>query len=119
MIAFFKVLRPHLLTLGKYRLRFADFQRSSPSTGINTLYRGGHQFLMTALEFLHHLPALAVADSLTDDVPGGLRRDSAKFLGVQMYADFISYSRIRIDLAGIQQGNLLSFICNFLRHGFS
>ena len=73
---------------------------------------------MAALELLHQLAPLAVANALADDVAGRLGGDAAELLGIQAHAHLILYPGVGVDFAGVFQRNLFALVGNLLRHGF-
>ena len=86
IVAFLDVLGADLLALREHGLGLADFQRERAGLRIHALNQRADELLMAALEFLHHLAALAVADALADDVSRGLRRNAAKLLRIETVA---------------------------------
>ena len=118
MVALPEFLAADLFTFRQHGFGLSDLQGGRPASGVDPFHGSGNQFLMPALEFLHHLSPFAVTDALTDNIPGGLRGDPAKLLGIQLNPYLFAYGSIRIDLPGIQQGNFPALVLYLFHNGF-
>ena len=114
VVALAQLLVADLLAFGQHGLGLADFQRSRSRTGVYALHERGDQLLIFALELLHHLAALAVANALADDVSGRLRGDSAKLLGIQRHVDLILHAGGGVNFSGLRQRNFLARVLDLL-----
>ena len=108
MLALLEHLAAHLLGARQNGLGLADAQRRGPGAGVDALHQRADQLLVLALELLHHLAALAVADALADDVARRLRRDASELLGAHRYIHVVSDLDGGIDLARLLQQDLFA-----------
>ena len=96
----------------------ADLHCRRAGTGIHTGDQGGDQLLVAALEFLHLLTALRLADALTDDMLGRLRGDAAEFPGFQGNFHRIAHLGGLGVVDSLLQRHFHIGILHLIHHGF-
>ena len=112
----YQLFAGHLLGLGQHSLILANLQSGIAGDRVYPQHLSRDQLLILALELLHQLAPLRLANALADHMLGSLCDNAAELLGLQRNINGLAHLGALLDGLGLFQSQIRVRVLHFLNH---